>query len=339
MSDYEKKPTLSIIVPVYNVECFLKRCIESILNQDFDDFELILVNDGSPDNSGKICEQYSKSDKRIKYIYKKNGGLGSARNYGLSIAKGEYIGFVDSDDWITNDMYSFLINQAVKYNSDIVSASYMLTSGRPRINQKNYYVKCFEGNSKIRYYIESGMKHRVADYSVCNKIYKKNLFDKIQFPEGQLYEDVITNLNLIKLANKYVKSNKITYFYFQDSNSITRDGFRLKDYDLLLVGKQMVEFANKEKDPYLINLAKSKEARAYFSMLTKIAIYGFHITIENKTEIINDLTKKLRSNYVLLIKSYMPLNRKVLMTLLCIDIRIVEVISKMYINIRNTIRA
>ena len=114
------KPLLSIIVPVYNVEKYIERCIKSILNQSFTNFELILVDDGSPDNCGKICDEYKKKDSRIKVIHKKNGGLSDARNAGLNIATGKYIGFVDSDDIIHPQMYEKLFNCINKYNSDIV---------------------------------------------------------------------------------------------------------------------------------------------------------------------------------------------------------------------------
>lgn len=112
-------PKISIIVPVYNVELFLHKCIISILSQTFKDFELILINDGSTDKSGEICDVYSQKDSRIKVIHKKNEGQSSARNKGLEIARGDYIGFVDSDDWIEQDMYKTLYESSIKANADI----------------------------------------------------------------------------------------------------------------------------------------------------------------------------------------------------------------------------
>ena len=112
-------PKISVIVPVYNVEKYLRKCIESILNQTFREFELILVDDGSTDSSGKICDEYALKDSRIKVIHKENGGASSARNAGLDVAKGEYIGFVDSDDWIEMDMYGELYRLIKENNTDI----------------------------------------------------------------------------------------------------------------------------------------------------------------------------------------------------------------------------
>lgn len=329
MVDDIKNPVLSIIVPVYNEEKYLKRCIDSILNQKFSNYELILINDGSTDGSGDICDEYQLADNRVRVIHKENGGLSSARNYGLQIAVGKYIGFVDSDDWITADMYSFLIETAIDSEADIVASSYILTKGEERFRKEEQSIICLEGRDKIKFYLESGMKYRVSDYPVWNKVYKKKLFEELQFPEGQLYEDAVINYRLIKKSNKFVKSNKTTYFYFQDNDSITRNGFKEEDYDILLVGKQLVELAVEEEDEELLRLAQTKEARAYFSMLSKIAVYGFQDDVENRKKIIEDLTNNLRKNYKLLLKSRMPINRKIIMTFLYININIVRLPAKL----------
>src|SRR4051812_34034895 len=112
-------PKISIIVPVFNVEKYIHDCLESILNQSFIDFELILVNDGSSDRSGVICDEYSKKDNRITVIHKENGGQSTARNRGIDLAKGDYIGFIDSDDWIDHDMYKVLYEKAIEIGADI----------------------------------------------------------------------------------------------------------------------------------------------------------------------------------------------------------------------------
>src|SRR4051794_4889210 len=117
-------PKISIVVPVYKVEKYIKRCVDSILAQTYQDFELILVDDGSPDNCGKICDSLAKQDKRIKVIHKENGGLSTARNAGIDVAVGEYIGFVDSDDWVTKDMFEYLLNLIEDNECDISSVSY-----------------------------------------------------------------------------------------------------------------------------------------------------------------------------------------------------------------------
>lgn len=132
---------ISIIVPVYNVEKYLNRCLDSILNQTFTDFELILVDDGSTDNSGIICDEYKTKDNRIKVIHKENGGLSSARNAGLDIARGRYIGFVDSDDFISKDMYQILYNEAEKNKADMIMCEFKKVDKNYEAINNNLYKK------------------------------------------------------------------------------------------------------------------------------------------------------------------------------------------------------
>ena len=124
---------ISVIVPVYKVEQYLPQCIESIINQTYRNLEIILIDDGSPDNCGKICEEYAQKDKRIKVFHKKNGGLSDARNYGIARASGEYLAFVDSDDWIEPDMYEVLVNWIEDHQTDIVSCGFFLSFRNGRL--------------------------------------------------------------------------------------------------------------------------------------------------------------------------------------------------------------
>ena len=240
-------PIISVIVPVYNVESYLKRCINSILCQTYRDFEIILVDDGSNDKSGKICDEYVKEDNRVRVIHKKNGGLSTARNAGIDAAKGTYLFFVDSDDWITQDALYYLITIMEKTKADIVSASYQLTYDESIKIKKHYTEAIMSRNQAIKNYLTLGMKRRVADYSACAKLYKKNLFHSVRFPIGQLYEDGATNLEIILLVNRYVKSNKIIYFYYQGRTSIVHSPLTQKTYnDLMVVGKRYVELVKNE---------------------------------------------------------------------------------------------
>ncbi|WP_410477473.1 glycosyltransferase family 2 protein [Paenibacillus sp. B2(2019)] len=327
-------PKISIIVPVYKVEKYLKRCVDSILAQTYQDFELILVNDGTPDNCGIICDSFAAQDKRIRVIHKENGGLSSARNAGIEVAEGEYIGFVDSDDWITYDMFEYLLNLIEEYDCDVSSVSYILSKGEENIKQSKIEIKCYEGNDSLHNYLFEGMSKRIADFPVWNKLYKRHLFNEIRFPEGQLYEDGATNFMLLKRARKYVKSNKISYFYFQDGASITRRGFQNKDLEILIVGDQMVELALTVGDQEIIKLAKMKQARSYFSLLSKISLYGFTDKRSFKDKTVIELTQKLRSEYIFLLKSPMPLNRKFVMSLLCIHINLVKIPIQLYSKIK-----
>jgi len=198
-------PYLSIIVPVYNVQNYLKKCIESILIQSFQDFELILVNDGSTDDSGKICDEYLLQDRRVKVIHKLNGGLGDARNAGIIDSIGEFIGFVDSDDWIDSDMYQVLINLQIQHKSDIVSCNYMRTD-----TSKN------DDSLKIVNYsrdeaLNDLYSNKFIKWIVCNKIYKSSLFNDLLFEKVVILEDVLITPQLLYNTKKITHIDKSLY--------------------------------------------------------------------------------------------------------------------------------
>lgn len=225
-------PIISIIVPVYNVEEYLQRCIDSILNQRFKDFELILINDGSTDNSLKICKEYSLSDSRVKVINKENGGLSSARNAGINIAKGKYIGFVDSDDWINEEMYQTLYNLLQEYDCDIAECCYKKVYDEKIIEkQKKRYEISILSNIKI---LESMYVNNFAGSTISvNKLYKSSLFKNIRFPEGKLNEDQFTTYKIYFNSRKVVSINREMYYYYQSGNSITRSEFSIKKLDAI----------------------------------------------------------------------------------------------------------
>ena len=219
-----KKYKISIIVPVYNVEKYLARCLDSILCQTFEDIEIICVNDGSKDNSLKILESYSEKDDRIKIVNKENGGLSSGRNEGLKYVTGDYVSFVDSDDWIESDTYELALSAMEKNNADFVSwgAKVVLDNDVNEnsvsiISAKNYHNIRLIGYQKLNDNILSK-----ATVTVWNKLFKTSIIldNKLTFPNGLLYED---NEFFYKYSI-YCKSayfiDKYLYNYFQRSNSI-----------------------------------------------------------------------------------------------------------------------
>lgn len=314
------KPLVSIIVPVYKVEKYLDRCIKSILNQTYKNIEVILVDDGSPDGCPVMCDLYAKNDIRVSVIHKSNGGLSSARNVGILNAKGDYLLFIDSDDWVTKDMVEYMINLMLDKVADIVSVSYILTSDeKQRVTEENH-IKTMNRDEALEYFLDIGMRSRVSDYPVCIKMFKKNIFEGIEFPIGTLYEDYTTNVLLIKKCHRYVKSSKICYFYFQGSQSIVRSKYKKQDEQLLSQCVKVCEYVENEKDS-IRKIAREKLGRSYLSLLLKIAIYGFddNISSDEKKYIINDLTKKLRKEFFTLLRSRMPISRKVFLIILCID--------------------
>lgn len=212
---------LSVVVPVYNVEKFLKPCIESILCQSFTDYELILVNDGSKDRSGEICNYYSKKDNRIKVIHKNNGGLSSARNAGIDIASGEYIAFIDSDDYIRNDMFEILTKLAIENKADIVQCEYKKVYD----NIKKYFKNNINDEVKLVNNLEVlswlyNNQRTVSTIVAWSKIYRKDLFSEIRYPNGKIHEDEFTTYKLLYKSKKIVYTNQELYFYRQRNNSI-----------------------------------------------------------------------------------------------------------------------
>jgi glycosyltransferase involved in cell wall biosynthesis len=319
-------PDISIIVPVYKVENYLKRCIESILAQTYQAFELILVDDGSPDQCGAICDAYALKDKRLKVIHQNNSGQSSARNVGLDIAQGDYIGFVDSDDWIANDMYEYLLSLITTYNCDIAEVAYCITGKQnnspPKACQNQIIVS--EGEDILRRYLYTGMKSRMSGYPVFNKLYKAHLFEQLRFDKIGLCEDYLLNYQLMAQSHKYVISNKVCYFYFQRPESTLHGNLKQKDFDFPINCLKVSELANEKGDQSnnIKELAAAKVARCYFSLLAKATFYG--IASEINEEEIKYLYHEMRKNYWKLALSPMSINRKLAMTVLMINPAIIK---------------
>lgn len=267
--EVSKKVKVSIIVPVYNVEKYLEKCIDSILNQTFHEFELILVDDGSNDLSGEICEKYKKNDFRIRVIHKKNGGLSSARNSGLSIAKGEYISFIDSDDYIDKDMISILYNNIIKNEADISICDYYEVYSNEkkieRVNCDNVEVVMNNTEALNKIYEEKGWLYVVA----WNKLYKKELFENIKFMEGKIHEDEIIAHELLYNAKRIVYTNKKLYYYLQRKDSIMGESFNIKKLDIIDALKYRADFFHNKKIKNLQYKAEYEYLKKFFSLYYK----------------------------------------------------------------------
>lgn len=322
---------ISVIIPVYNAEEYLHRCVDSIIVQSYKHLEIILVNDGSIDSSGEICEQYKMQDDRIKVIHKNNGGQSSARNLGIQEASGDYVAFVDSDDWIAEDIYEHCINLIETRHYDVVDFKVVFDNGEARewVQKNSYNTRQLEGKEILRDYLFRGQTEK-APFSPCRKLYKRSLFETIRFPEGKVNEDIATNYKILMNCNRIIVTNKIGYYYFQNSKSTTRDGLKKRDFDLLDACEELLMLTQNESYKDIKYLARVKYARSYFSLLAKVAFYGFEDEKINQKKVIGELTEKLRQNYFLLMKSPMPFNRKLMVTALCLNIRFLSVPLKIY---------
>lgn len=255
---------ISVIVPVYNVEKYLKECIDSIINQTYSELEIILIDDGSTDNSGKICDEYAKNDKRIVVLHKKNGGLSEARNYGLKIAKGDCITFVDSDDIIHHNMYEIMIKEMEDTHADLVACKY--TSDLQifeSLDIKN--LNLFEINpiKDFNGFISN------TNVVVWNKIFKKSVFIDFEFSIGHLHEDEYIHRLLFKTPNAVIVDLPL-YFYRIRNNSIISIFKESKIFDALDAFEDRINFSIKNEWKELFPLALERYGSYCIEQYTKI---------------------------------------------------------------------
>lgn len=201
---------LSVIVPVYNVENYIEACIQSLLSQSYDDFEIIIVDDGSKDSSIELARNMVVNKSNVQILSKKNGGLSDARNFGIEHSTGEYLAFIDSDDTIHPDMFKSMMNKLISEQADVCSCDmeYVYSDGR-RIQSSGSIVS-----------EENPFSILLTNNSACNKLFKRSLFDQIRFPIGKWYEDLATIPILLKRASKAVHVEQVYYYYFQREGSI-----------------------------------------------------------------------------------------------------------------------
>lgn len=219
------KPEISIIVPVYNVEKYLQQCLDSILAQSFENFEVILVNDGSTDSSGEICSLYTKKDNRIKIYHKKNGGVSSARNIGVKLCTGKYILFVDSDDYILKDYCEKLLKISQKSNSDIVICKMVRELSK---NKKTQYNKKFLNREEALIEMFKGNLYR---FSLSAKLFKASIVKEEIFPTGMIHEDQGTTYKYFLKAKKVLYIDYPGYVYFYRENSILTEPYNKRRLD------------------------------------------------------------------------------------------------------------
>lgn len=227
---------VSVVVPIYKVEAYLKRCVDSIVAQTYKNLEIILVDDGSPDGCPRMCDDFAKSDSRIKVIHKKNGGLADARNAGLDIASGQYVAFIDSDDFIHTDYIEVLLDSMESKEADIAVAGFC------KFTSENVVVKAInEGAGKnislkeaILSYCSLNSTESATFISCCNKLYKRELFDALRFPKGKLNEDAFVSYQLLANAqNRIVMVNEPLYYYYIRNDSIVGSVFSKRNLDVL----------------------------------------------------------------------------------------------------------
>ena len=263
------KDLVSIIIPVFNVEKYVPICIESVINQTYKNIEILLIDDGSTDGSGKICDEYAKNDERICVFHKSNGGLSDARNYALDRITGEYIYFVDSDDYINYQCIETLVNLLKCESADIVSCAandVFENESRQFEIQEKPIVSC--NNIEACLKIRSGSAF--FGVAVWNKLYKRNLFDNIRFPKGLVHEDQAVIYQLVYQVKKYVHTYTVLHYYRVRTNSITRQKFTVKRFDFLKALKMRTDFLkDKNEMLYEKNLYLYLHMLVYYRYIAK----------------------------------------------------------------------
>jgi glycosyltransferase involved in cell wall biosynthesis len=235
------EPLISVIVPIYKVEEYIDRCIESIVNQTYKNLEVILIDDGSPDNCPQMCDKWAEKDHRIKVLHKENGGLSDARNAGLSIAKGDFISFIDSDDWITEDFYSLLYISLCEEESDIAECiATKVYDSHIVFQDESYTIKSYDvTQALIALVSENPFKQHV-----WNKLYKRAVIKDL-FPFGKIHEDEFWTYRTFGNAQKVTYVFKEMYYYFQRTNSIMGNTYSLKRFDALEAMSERQDYMNK----------------------------------------------------------------------------------------------
>lgn len=278
---------ISVIVPVYKVEPYLRKCLDSVVNQTYQNLEIILVDDGSPDRCGAICEEYAVRDKRIRVIHKENGGVSSARNAGLSAVTGEWIGWVDSDDWIEADMYECLLKKAEEQEADIAVCGMAEHCPAGTFQRGWKEEQTLDNRQALKMLLENGTMHN----SLCDKLWRKELFQGLWFPEGQVYEDMDMVGRLFERAGRVLCVPGVKYHYIQREDGIMGDRSlkkRLEHYEtarrrLEEMGRRWPEFVSMLEGQCVASAVPvwcgyysnpREERKRYRSQIEKIAAFG-----------------------------------------------------------------
>lgn len=260
------KELISVVIPIYNVEKYLRRCIDSVIKQTYENLEIILVDDGSQDNCAEICDEYAINDSRIKVIHKLNGGLSDARNSGIDIASGKYITFIDSDDYVTKDYIEVLYNALKADMTDLAISSHKVIYENGTVIEKATGEKSILSSKEV---LERILYDDGIDLSAWAKLYKIELWNDVRYPKGRLFEDSATTYKLIDKCDKVTIISKATYNYMIRNSSITNVKFSNKKLDLIKSTQEMCTYV-KKRYPDLEKATNRRLMYAYLSTLTQL---------------------------------------------------------------------
>jgi glycosyltransferase involved in cell wall biosynthesis len=283
------KPLVSVIVPIYKVEKYIRRCIDSIVNQTYTNLEIILVNDGSPDNCGEIVDHYSRKDYRIKAIHKENGGLSDARNYGMKVASGEFTIFVDSDDWIETDMIKNMVNHSLKYKADVVQSAFYYAYDDKLLIDSIYHPQDQSpevlNNKRLMYELVTNEK--VKNFA-WGKLYRTNIICALPFEKGVLFEDVFWAHKVMHRVNTFLIIKQPYYNYYQRDDSIVAT-YSTRNLDIIKGLKERHRFIKKNYEEL---------ANESLKTLLRTCLIHYNLLLINKKKDVNGVHRKEIQNYV-----------------------------------------
>lgn len=289
---------ISVIIPVYNVEQYLKEGIESLLNQTYNNLEIILVDDGSKDSSGMICDEYAKKDARIKVIHTINRGQSCARNQGLQAATGEYISFMDSDDYVEQNRYKKAMKLMLENDADIVECNFDGRRLKPQNDCTNNEVKIMTGIEALSRQLDPNIHYSYPTISVWTKLFKRELVDDISFPEGKVHEEYNFICIALFRCRKYIYTNTVLYHRVLREDSTTAEKFSIRYFDKLEV---MHERSNFLTDVGEHNLYRMSKAGEYTLLLELFFLCHQHKMDDKEKEVlrlINSEKKDIRKSVI-----------------------------------------
>lgn len=303
---------ISVIVPVYNVEKYIDKCISSIVKQTYENIEVILVDDGSTDSSGRLCDGWLEKDGRIKVFHKVNGGLSDARNFGIDKAKGNYISFIDSDDYINQNLYEKLYNALIKKEADMAICNYDFVDEKGNILNENPNVLKNETISQIECYQKLIIDYNFYYVTAVNKLYKKALFKDLRFPAGKIHEDEFIIHHLIEKCRRVTIIEDVLYYYVQREDSIMNSNFNLKRFDGVLAMLDRYDFFKKINQN---SMAIETLKHGYYILLLGISSMNITRDIGYIFKLSYEITKRYKFN-LRVIKIYICFLKKLIKEIL-----------------------
>lgn len=314
-------PLISIIIPIYKVEQYLDRCVMSVRSQTYHNLEILLVDDGSPDQCGKMCDDYATEDARIHVLHKTNGGQSDARNLGIETSTGEFVVFIDSDDYIAPDMIETLLHLIQKYDADLSSCGVAnCYRDKTTLQYNGIEEKCVDGETAFGYILEG---KRIAG-SMCNKLLPRRLLQDLRFPIGHIYEDAMFIADLMPLVKTVAYTTEPKYYYYHRAGSSTTSRFQSRDMDVILAYDKTRKVVEK-KYPSLSRAADFRYIWAHFVVLDRMLAVEDYARFPEFQPIVRYLKKRAfsaaaNSNFTksrrlgaLLLRFSLPLYRKLML--------------------------